>query len=65
MTKHSTLLFIYEHYPNSHRFSLENPRDLFAKIDVALVMLLGHKKPIVSPSDDCINKILAFAKSVS
>lgn len=63
MTKYSTLLFIYEHYPNSHRFSLENPRDLFAKIDAELITLLGNKKPIVSPSDECVNRILTFAKN--
>ena len=62
MTKHSTLLFIYEQYPYSKRFFIENPRDLFAKIDAELVRLLGNKKPMPTPSESCINKILAFAK---
>ena len=35
---------------------------LFAKIDAELVLLLGNKKPMPTPSESCINKILAFAK---
>ena len=64
MSKYSTLLFIYEQYPYSKRFFIENPRDLFAKIDAELVRLLGNKKPMPTPSDSCIKKILAFAKNV-
>lgn len=63
MTKHSTLLFIYEQYPNSQQISLVNPRRFFANIDAELVRLLGAEKPIATPSDDCINRILAFAKN--
>jgi len=62
MTKYSTLLFIYEQYPYSQRFLIENPRGLFTKIDAELVHLLGSKKPMPTPSDSCINKILVFAK---
>jgi len=62
MTKHSTHLFIYEQYPNSQRFSLEDPRRLFARIDAELVTLFGAKKLPPTPSQESISKILAFAQ---
>ncbi len=62
MTIHSTLLFVYEQYPNSQLISLENPQLLLAKIDAELVNFFGAKRPAATPSDECINKILAFAK---
>jgi len=62
MIKHSTLLSFYEQYPNSVRFNVINPREVFATIDAELIRLLGSKKQVTTPSDESIKKILAFAK---